>query len=361
MAGRQAMPAMREPGTQTPWHVFEADKAEAVDTLNTRLDGIADHCGELFPLYRPADSAVWKLSRRGSWLGGLWSGCWWQRAAQSGSPRHLAHARASCQRLESMLAEPSLNRSFVFAYGAALGSERMECPEAHALAVRAAAALAEDYRPALGGWLLGPGLGAGEHGARTLDIDALAPTLALLHLPGDDGLQAMAHSHLRMCLRHLATASGAWAHQSSIGLDGVWQTARPGAWARGQAWAMLGLAEAVRHMGDAYAEPAEQACRYWVRRWGEAACGALPDPAELDGCAVTIASLALLRLARLLPESAALREQACRQNARLAAQVRETGCFAGHYYRTGARSQCVESPCASFFLLEALAEDLRGA
>lgn len=354
------MSAMREPCTRTPWRGFDADKAEAVDILYARLDGIADHCGELFPLYRAADGAEWKLSRRGSWLGGLWSGCWWQRAARSGSPRHLAQARASCQRLEALLTEPSLNRSFVFTYGAALGSERMQCPEAHALAVRAAAALAEDYRPALGGWLLGSGLGAGEHGARTLDIDALAPTLTLLHLPGDDALQAMARSHLQLCLRHLASASGAWAHQSSTGLDGVWQTAQPGAWARGQAWAMLGLAEAVTHMGEAYAEPAERACRYWVRRWGEAAFRARFDPAELDGCAVAIASLALLRLARLLPESTALHEQACRQNAQLAVQVRETGCFAGHYYRTGTRSQLVESPCASFFLLEALLEELRG-
>lgn len=326
----------------------------ALDAVYRRLDLIAAQCGEQFPLYC-LPRANWKLSRRGSWLGGMWTALWWRRAQASGTQEDLQQARDWCRRLEAQLHEPSLNRSFVFAYGAALGSRLHADEDAYALACRAAGALAADYRSDLPGWMLGPGMGGGERGASILDIDALAPTLALLHVPGDASLQAMARSHLQLCVDTLATPSGAWAAHASLNAQGQLQAVAPGTWARGQAWAMLGLAEAVRLYGSAYAQAAERACDYWLQRWGEAACRAMRTPAELDPCAVAIASLAMLRLWQYLPGRSEWREHACRQIAELLHLTLNNGRFCGHYYRTGPdQAQLVESPCALFFLVEAL-------
>jgi len=332
-----------------------SENQRVIDALYSRLDDIAEQCGESFPLYRRAGDALWTVSRRGSWLGGLWTALWWQRAAYSGSDAHLRYARRACHQLEGQLAEPSLNRSFVFAYGAGLGSQLAQCPDAQALGCRAAWAVAADYRSDLGGWLLGAGMGGGAHGARTLDVDALAPTLSLLHVPADAQLALMARSHLDLCLRTLATPSGAWAAQASMEADGQLHPVAPGAWARGQAWALLGLAEAVERYGAEYAEAARQAGEYWLQYWGEAACQPQVDYGVLDPCAAAIASVALLRLSTALPTRAEWREQARRQNARLREQVGPGGRFVGHHYRTGARAEPVESACASFYLIQALA------
>ncbi|QKL04808.1 glucuronyl hydrolase [Pseudomonas sp. NY5710] len=332
-----------------------AKRGAIIEALLAPLPRISQQCDGHFPLYRVDRDSPWKLSRRGSWLGGFWAALWWRRAQASGDAVDLAEARTWSARLAAQLGEPSVNRSFVFWYGAGLAA-RQSCDEqARGLATQAAAALAADYDPQLGGWWLGTGLGAGEPGARTLDIDALAPTLALLHASPDAGHWALARQHLRLCLNSLSEPSGAWANQALLLPGGNWQRTAPGQWARGQAWAMLGLAEAVGRYGGEYAEAAGRACEYWTQRWGAAAASGRPGADEADPCAIAIASVALLRLWQCLPGRNAWCELACRQIAGLLTTSVRHGCFIGHRYRLDAqRTSLVETPCATFFLVEAL-------
>ena len=317
-----------------------------VNALFKQLDSISRQCGEQFPLYRLPRERKWKLSRRGSWLGGFWAGLWWRRAAYTELSEDLEQAAVWSRQLGAQLDEPSLNRSFVFWYGAAFGGRLAQDQSARELALRAADTLARDYRPDIGGWPLGPGMGGGDSGHATLNIDALAPTLALMHLQADQ--REMGRSHLELCLRTLRGEGGAWASHAQLDEDGRVSRGPAGEWARGQAWAMLGLAEAVGLYGGAYAAPAREACAYWLKRWGK-------GMGDADPCAVAIASLALLRLWQCLPGMNEWRELAFKQLEGLMSLEVQQGCFVGHYYRTGAdQEQMVESACATFFLVEAL-------
>ncbi|MEE1925122.1 glucuronyl hydrolase [Pseudomonas sp. 148P] len=319
-----------------------------VNALFKQLDGISRQCGEQFPLYRLPRERKWKLSRRGSWLGGFWTALWWRRAAYTELSEDLDQAVFWSRQLAAQLDEPSLNRSFVFWYGAALGGRLAQDPSARELALRAADALARDFCPEIGGWPLGPGMGGGDKGHATLNIDALAPTLALMHLQDDPDQRAMARSHLELCLRTLRAEGDAWASHAHRDERGGFQRGPAGEWARGQAWAMLGLAEAVGVYGGTYAAPAHEACAYWLRRWGKVS-------GDADPCAMAIASLALLRLWQCLPGMNEWRDLAFKQIEGLLSSEVQQGCFVGHYYRTGAdQEQMVESACATFFLVEAL-------
>ncbi|MDO7903250.1 glucuronyl hydrolase [Pseudomonas sp. K13] len=334
----------------------EQRKRQAViEALLAPLGRVSQQCDGQFPLYRLAPDTPWKLSRRGSWLGGFWAALWWRRAGLSGQATDLAEAQAWSERLHGQLAEPSLNRSFVFWYGAGLAARHPDGAQARQLAERAAAALAADFDPGLGGWWLGTGLGAGEPGAATLDVDALAPTLALLHSSPVASHADLARRHLQRCLHSLAEPSGAWAAQAVRHADGHWQRSAPGHWARGQAWAMLGLAEAVGRYGGEYAEAAARACEYWTQRWGAQAAAGRLRANEADPCAIAIASLALLRLWQCLPGRNAWCELACRQIGGLLSPEVKRGRFVGHSYRIGPQqTHLVETPCATFFLIEAL-------
>lgn len=326
-----------------------------VHALFKQLDSISRQCGEQFPLYRLPRDRQWKLSRRGSWLGGFWAALWWRRAAFTELSEDLDQAVFWSRQLGAQLDEPSLNRSFVFWYGAALGGRLAQDEPARELALRAADALARDFRPDIGGWPLGPGMGGGDNGHATLNIDALAPTLALMHLQPDAHKRDMARSHLDLCLRTLRGADGAWASHARLDEHGQFQPGPAGDWARGQAWAMLGLAEAVGLYGGEYAAPAREACAYWLSRWGEAASRGTLVARNADPCAVAIASVALLRLWQCLPGMNDWRDLACQQIAALLSSEVQQGCFVGHYYRTGTeQEQLVESACATFFLVEAL-------
>ncbi len=333
----------------------------AIRAIFTRMEEIAAQCGDRFPLFRRSADGLWTLSTRGSWLGGFWAGLWWRRAAYTGSADDRAVAEAWSGRLAPLLREPSINRSFVFWYGAAIGHEKRGKDQApQQLANQAALAISEGFNPVLGGWMSGSGMGAGELGTRALNVDALAPTLALLHGHGGPKETARARQHLQTCLRHLATEHGAWRTNAVLDADDGVEQEAAGAWPRGQAWAMLGLAEAVRLFGEAYRQPALQACAYWTERWGDAR-----QPADRTGLQIApqdlsaqvISATAMLNLSRLIPGQHWLYQQAHKQISAVldVSNVAETGQFVGHLYHVKADDeQLVESACATFFLLENL-------
>ena len=64
----------------------EQPKREAIiEALLAPLPRISQQCDGHFPLYRVDRDSPWKLSRRGSWLGGFWAALWWRRAQASGN------------------------------------------------------------------------------------------------------------------------------------------------------------------------------------------------------------------------------------------------------------------------------------
>ena len=206
----------------------------AIHAIFKRMDEIAAQCGDRFPLFRPDVATQWKLSRRGSWLGGFWAGLWWRRAAYTRSADDHAVARTWSAQLQPLLSEPSINRSFVFWYGAAIGHQvSAKDQAAQQLAGHAALAISASFDPVLGCWTSGPGMGAGEPGTRTLNVDALAPTLALLHAYGGPKGRVQAHQHLQTCLRYLATEHGAWRENVVQDVDDDMQQEEAGTWPRG--------------------------------------------------------------------------------------------------------------------------------
>jgi len=189
-----------------------------------------------------------------------------------------------------------------------------------------------------------------------LDVDSLAPLVELMHAHGGSIGNDLARRHLDSCLTHLTDGTGAWRSRKS--LDVVQQPPSPPIWPRGQAWAMLGLAEAVRCYGTKrYMDAALRACEYWQQQfhtsessaWGSSQTP--PDPSAL-----AIAAVAMFRLWQHMPEQQWLHQQSCLHiEALLTAEVVQTGQFVGHHYQIRPdTSELVESPCALLFLLEAL-------
>ncbi|MEJ2633538.1 MAG: hypothetical protein P8011_16280 [Acidihalobacter sp.] len=332
----------------------DALKQTAIEAIFERMDSIAAQCYDKFPLFRVASASDWTLSKRGSWMGGFWAGLWWLKAAVTGRGTDRDQAAQWCTKLEAMLDEPSVNRSFVFWYGPGLGGRLHGDDDAARLARRATQAMADSFDGSLAAWPLGEGMGGGDNGRHTLNVDSLAPILSLMHTHGGRKGCIMAQWRLDACMTHLQGAAGAWrSHVVVLVPHAAEETA--GAWQRGQSWAMLGLAEAARLYGQKrYIDAAVRACAYWHRQWDGSAPGNGASP--VDPCALAIVSVAPLRLWQHLPDRLWLREQSyLHLEELLTKEIVETGSFVGHHYRIGPNEvQLVESPCATFFLLEAL-------
>jgi len=121
---------------------------------------------------------------------------------------------------------------------------------------------------------------------------------------------------------------------------------------------MLGLAEAVRcYDTKRYTNAALRACEYWHRQLCAPESGVWGDgQTHADPSALAIAAVAMFRLWQRMPEQQWLHQQSCQHiQALLTPDVVQTGQFVGHHYQTRPDTfELVESPCALFFLLEAL-------
>jgi len=328
----------------------------AIAAIFRRMDEIAAQCGDRFPLFRTVADAQWTLSKRGSWMGGFWAGLWWLKTSVTGDAADHAQAVQWCMRLEASLDEPSVNRSFVFWYGAGLGGQLQGDETARQLAQRAARTLLNRFDAQRAIWPLDEGMGAGERGRCMLDVDSLAPLIALMHAHSGSIGSDVAQRHLDSCLTQLTDGTGAW--RSRKALDVVHQTPSPPIWPRGQAWAMLGLAEAARRYGSQrYIDAALRACAYWQQQFHTSKSGAWgSSQTQPDPSALAIAAVAMFRLWQYTPEQQWLHQQSCQHiQALLTPDVVQTGQFVGHHYQTRPDTfELVESPCALFFLLEAL-------
>ncbi|MBB6584188.1 glucuronyl hydrolase [Ralstonia solanacearum] len=338
----------------------------ALEALCARMDQIDARCPNGFPLYSPGTADDWTTSAGGSWVGGFWAGCWWLRARLTGSAADARKAMQLGRRLAAKLDADSIHRAMLFWYGAALGAQWCGNEEALGLARAAAGRLVASYDPALQCIPTGTAIGGGSDGVRHLAVDALAPVIQLLTLDGQAESDAIARRHTDTLIAACFTEHGA-CHAEALHTQGAFRPDdQAGAWSRGQAWAMLGLATAGARWGSPYTAHLWMACDYWQRSRPQAIppdrLDAPSGPA--DPSATLIAALAMQSLARLAPGQAGWLRVA---EGHIAAIVRSrylagphgagasAGMFWGACYRTGPdRRELVESAWGTFFLMQVL-------
>ncbi len=267
----------------------------ALEALLARVGGLGQRFPKGVPLYALGRSDEWAVSEGGSWVGGFWGGLWWLRALIGHAPADRERAAELCRHLRNKLDVDSVNRSLIFWYGAAGGAYGFHDEEACALLQEAAIRLTATYSHELRAIPLGAAMGGGAKGRSCIGVDSLASLVALLAHASTDA-EGRARQHTDTLIAVCATECGAFYPEASRGERG-WQVhGEAGAWPRGQAWAMLGLAQAAVLWGEPYVTVALDACRYWLRRWPD---GRPPHPAgsnlhDLSATAIAVVAMQTL-------------------------------------------------------------------
>ncbi|MBA5604234.1 glucuronyl hydrolase [Duganella sp. FT3S] len=344
-----------------------------LDHLCARMDWIEAQCTEGFPLYSPGTDNAWTVSQGGSWVGGYWAACWWLRAHLRRVESDRQKARLLCRRLAAKMDTDSIHRAMLFWYGAALGARWCGDEAAGRVAQAAADVLAGAFDRTLQCIPTGTAIGGGSHGRRHIAIDALGPLIELLTHSDNQAHHDIARRHTDTVLAACLNGDGAfhaealYADQAGPACPACHPIGQAGAWSRGQAWGMFGLAAAAR-WGEPYRAQARAACEYWLR---SRPCGIPPDrldqPSGLaDPSAALIAALAMQLLAKV--EAAETPWQACAER-QIAAVVRSRyltgahnaeggtppGIFWGACYQTRpGQRELVEAAWSSFLLMQAL-------
>jgi unsaturated chondroitin disaccharide hydrolase len=271
-----------------------------------------------FPMFADPQTGEWTWSEDGGWSGGFWPGMLWLAGAATGERRFADLASESAQRLRSRADAPTVLRGFLFWYGAGIASVLAPARRAQAeLAITAARSLAADVDPAAG--VLPPG----EEDAEMYRwprpgacIDGMPGTVPLLAFAaaatGEDRLRGIALTHARGLAAFCVRADGSVAQSATydgqgrlIGQATIEGSSRDSTWARGQAWAMLGLAQAAHLAGGEFTVTAARVADWYldhipadtVSFW-DFDDPAIPD-APRDTSAAAIAAASLLKLAAL--------------------------------------------------------------
>jgi unsaturated chondroitin disaccharide hydrolase len=276
-----------------------------VTELVRRVDETLAQAHGRFPVHADPGTGEWTWSENGDWCGGFWGGLLMLTAVASGEARYARAAAQVTGRLRLRTDAPTLLRGLLFWYGAALRG-RLGDPEGDDAAVAAAQSLSIGYDPLAG--LLPPQ----EEDAAKYSwprpgacVDGLPGTVPLLafasELTGAPELRVMAESHARahhtLCVR----PDGSVAQTSQGSVNGF----SPGStWARAQAWAMLGFAQAA-HLSEVFIGPATEVADWYIGNVpGDLVCywdfddPDIPD-APRDTSATAIAAAALVKLAPL--------------------------------------------------------------
>ncbi len=269
-----------------------------ISRLVHRVDQTLRQAGDRVPMHAdPSGEWTWSSNE---WSDGYWPGLLQLCASATGDERYARAATSSASALRPRLLEQTVLRGHLFFYGAARVDPQLATDAGHALCE------AFDH----GAGLISPGdedthrYGWPRRGAC---IDGTPGIVGLLTLAGRQDL-AVKHvrRHAELCVREdgsvaqTAARDGARANHSGASPQGTW--------ARAQAWAMLGLAQAVRVEPELTAI-AGRVADWWlahlpadgISRWEFAA-----PTAPLDTSAAAIAAAALATLERHQAAAAAV-------------------------------------------------------
>ena len=348
------------------------ERDQAIDYLVDRVLRTRAECGQRYPLFAVPAGGPWTTSRRGSWCAGTWIGLLRIAAAHSGDTGTARDALDRARSLARWVDTDTVFRAMVVH----CATDPADAPDAVAndstvthLRQQCARSLTSAYSPALGAIPDGTALGRGALGTRTCTVDATAAVIELLTpAPQVPGAARVAHRHTRTLLGcelpDGRVPAKRWLRVDGLGTKPV---GCPGTWARGQAWALLGAAAAVRAWGAAWLAPARALAAHWI---------ALPvpppdiegQPDPVDTAATAIAADALRLLAGADPQHAAAhqatRHRLCATLARThltgtapqSPPGTPTGVLTHSCYQTGPQGrQQVECVWGEYHLLRALA------
>lgn len=302
----------------------------ASDAIVARARQTATDDSRGFPHTADMHTGEWSYSPDGDWTGGFFVGQLWLAAAAGMADPDLAARWAN--KLRPRTRSDTVFRGFLFWYGAALGSEFCDDRRSRDIAVQGALALADSFNPRAG--LLPLGSAAEEAhsvGPGETNIDGVPGGAPLLYwaaaLTGEDSLREIARSHVARHIEFLVRPDGSTVQSATFDRDtgtliktythkGVTDDST---WARAQAWAMLGFAQAARHDPVLFSTDATRVCDWWCRHLpsGHIAYWDFDAPAHeahplLDTSATSIAAAALLKMRSITPDRAEQYERVAR-------------------------------------------------
>jgi len=355
--------------------VEENKLSSASEIMNTleqmfcRMEMIDVLCGQSFPLYSSRENCAWSVSSGGSWMGGFWAACWWLRAKITGSAGDRQKAGEISQRLSHKLTADSGYRSLIYWYGAALGEIWLQDAQARELTRSSIAALAHSFDPKLNCIPLGAAMGGLATGSYSISVDNFASLIQLLCSSPEKQYHRIARCHAETLLVACQGNKGAFHAEASSDDHEFKAKGQAGSWSRGQAWAMLGLSRAAIQWGEPYLSLTREACTYWRdQHKGNLPRNRLNQADDVkDPSAAVIASLAMLSLARLLPDETSWYKYAHQEISIVLHSPYFTvidpdsasgsvGLFQGCCYRTRQNhEEMVESVWGDFFMMATLA------
>jgi len=290
--------------------VSEATWARAGRLLRARVATTAGAVGDRFPRHADPPTGEWTTTQDGDWTGGFWVAmCWLSRTAPEGGDAERAQRFA--ERLHSRPPAPPATAGLRAYYGALVGAVVAGDAGARSMALAAARELASTFDPRVGFCTDGSGA------TSIVTVPAVALLAWASRESGRPEWQTIACDHARrhveLCMR---PAGNVW---PSVMLDAatgaiVRRYSRKGlhddsAWARGQAWAILGYALIHQWTGDPeFRDVAHRAADWWLAHSSHdhVAFWDFDDPASFnatrDTSASAIVAAALLKLAATAPE-----------------------------------------------------------
>jgi unsaturated chondroitin disaccharide hydrolase len=296
-------------------------RADALERMLGRIDATLASGEFGFPHYADPTTGRWTRTPNGDWSGGFWPGLLWLAAAATGEDRYRRSAETWAERLRPRSRSETAFRGFLFWYGAAIGARLHSDQVGRAVALEGALGLAGLYNHTaqlipIGRDAEEPSpVGRGEASVSTVPGGTPLLLWAAAEI-GDPSLDALAaihtERHAQLCVRDDGSVTQSLSFDTTTGRllrrythKGVHDDST---WARAQAWAMLGFAQASRWR-PAFEDVAIRVSDWWLDHvpadWVAVWDFDDDDPDALrDTSATAIAAAALLKLAEQIPAGA---------------------------------------------------------
>ncbi|GAA4617678.1 glycoside hydrolase family 88 protein [Saccharopolyspora hordei] len=278
-----------------------------------------------FPHFADQNTGEWTLSPDGHWTGGFWGGLLALAAATTGEARHAELAGDVARRLTVRASSKTAFRGFLFFYGAGVAHLIGQSAPARESALAGARGLAASFNHDAGVIPLGDEAEEADAvGEGAANIDAVPGTVPLLAWAAGELDQpelaeiARRHAerHIEYCVRADGSVCQSAAFDQSTGALVRRYThkglADDSTWARAQAWAMLGFAQATHWVSRDFLDTALTVADWWLEHLpaDHVAPWDFDAGAPRDTSATAIAAAALLKLSVLAPDRTHYRERA---------------------------------------------------